>query len=51
LFAFLIAPVRAIFIAHLILLYLIIQTVYGEAKSYEAPHNAVFASLPPIPPS
>jgi hypothetical protein len=30
---------------------LITSKIHGEATSYEAPHYAVYSSLPPFPPS
>jgi len=42
---------RATFPAHLILLDLITLIMFGEAYIYEAPHYAVFSSLPSLPPS
>jgi hypothetical protein len=48
LYAFLTSPMRATWPAHLILLNLI---TLMERTSYEAPHYAIFSSLPSLPPS
>jgi hypothetical protein len=45
------SPIRAIWIAHLVILDLIILITFNRRTSYEAPHYAIFSILLPLPPS
>jgi hypothetical protein len=45
-----VSPMHATFSSYVILLDLITLIICGEAYSYDAPHYAVFSSLPPLSP-